>query len=486
LASLQGRIEAAEAQLAELAATVRSDSQRGLVAITRLDNYVFYRGRIAEGLAVAEQAEAAIADPAWRDEVTAHRSTITLAVRGPRAAVEAVEPLLDRATGRTLVWACLVGSFALSRLGRLDAALAAAAKGEAGRQSLTRPLEWYPSFHVFARCEALAHAGRLDEVQALATAEHEQGLALGSAETQALFAWQLAKTVGDRGDVGGAARHAREAAVLFRELGRPQFERECLVYLALALALAGRAGDADHVLGRLATAAGPPALFTAGVDLLIARAWAAVAGADLPTARSLLIEAADLGEEIGDLVAAATALHGLARLPSPSIGPAARRLVALAPQIEGDLAPARARHAVALAGSDPDALMTESQAFEGMGAHLLAADAAAAAVVIWATAGDARSAAGARHRTGSLVARCEGAVTPALLALGEPERLTPSEREAALLAAAGRSNRDIADRLYLSVRTVENRLQRVYEKLGVSSRRELADALGIDPSGGST
>jgi DNA-binding CsgD family transcriptional regulator len=121
-----------------------------------------------------------------------------------------------------------------------------------------------------------------------------------------------------------------------------------------------------------------------------------------------------------------------------------------------------------------------------MGAHLLAADAAAAAVTIWATAGDARSAAGARHRTGSLVARCEGAVTPALLALGEPERLTPSEREAALLAAAGRSNRDIADRLYLSVRTVENRLQRVYEKLGVSSRRELADALGIDPSGGST
>jgi DNA-binding CsgD family transcriptional regulator len=117
-----------------------------------------------------------------------------------------------------------------------------------------------------------------------------------------------------------------------------------------------------------------------------------------------------------------------------------------------------------------------------MGAHLLAADAAAAAVALWAAIGDSRNSAAARHRTDSLVTGCEGAVTPTLGALGERERLTPSEREAALLAAAGRSNRDIADRLYLSVRTVENRLQRVYEKLGVTSRRELADALGLDPS----
>ena len=55
--------------------------------------------------------------------------------------------------------------------------------------------------------------------------------------------------------------------------------------------------------------------------------------------------------------------------------------------------------------------------------------------------------------------------------------LTPAERETALLAATGRSSKDIAADLVLSVRTVENRLQRVYEKLGVSSRTELSRRL---------
>jgi DNA-binding NarL/FixJ family response regulator len=55
--------------------------------------------------------------------------------------------------------------------------------------------------------------------------------------------------------------------------------------------------------------------------------------------------------------------------------------------------------------------------------------------------------------------------------------LTPAERDVAVLAAAGRSNREIASDLGLSVRTVENRVQRVYEKLAISGRADLAAAL---------
>ena len=58
------------------------------------------------------------------------------------------------------------------------------------------------------------------------------------------------------------------------------------------------------------------------------------------------------------------------------------------------------------------------------------------------------------------------------------EPLTAREREVALLAAGGRSSRDIADRLYLSTRTVETHLARVYRKLGITTRSELAAALG--------
>jgi DNA-binding NarL/FixJ family response regulator len=58
--------------------------------------------------------------------------------------------------------------------------------------------------------------------------------------------------------------------------------------------------------------------------------------------------------------------------------------------------------------------------------------------------------------------------------------LTPSQRRVAALAANGRSNKEIAAELVLSVRTVENMLARVYASLGIRSRGELADALRMD------
>lgn len=49
------------------------------------------------------------------------------------------------------------------------------------------------------------------------------------------------------------------------------------------------------------------------------------------------------------------------------------------------------------------------------------------------------------------------------------------------MAAHGASNREIAERLYLSVRTVHNHLHRVYKKTGVAGRTELFDILNLQP-----
>jgi DNA-binding CsgD family transcriptional regulator len=68
-------------------------------------------------------------------------------------------------------------------------------------------------------------------------------------------------------------------------------------------------------------------------------------------------------------------------------------------------------------------------------------------------------------------------MTPALQAVGSRVLLTKTGREVALLAAAGRSNKEIAESLFLSRKTVENYLHRAYEKLGVSGRAELAAAI---------
>ena len=56
--------------------------------------------------------------------------------------------------------------------------------------------------------------------------------------------------------------------------------------------------------------------------------------------------------------------------------------------------------------------------------------------------------------------------------------LTTAERETAILASAGFTSKQIAERLVLSARTIDNRLRRVYEKLGIAGRSELNDALG--------
>ena len=53
-------------------------------------------------------------------------------------------------------------------------------------------------------------------------------------------------------------------------------------------------------------------------------------------------------------------------------------------------------------------------------------------------------------------------------------RLTPQELSVARLVASGLSNREVASELVLSVRTVESHLTRIYSKLGVSSRAQLA------------
>jgi DNA-binding CsgD family transcriptional regulator len=66
---------------------------------------------------------------------------------------------------------------------------------------------------------------------------------------------------------------------------------------------------------------------------------------------------------------------------------------------------------------------------------------------------------------------------PRRAALTGPEALTGAEHRVALLAAEGRTNRQIAQALFVSRRTVETHLAHAFQKLGISGREQLADTL---------
>jgi DNA-binding NarL/FixJ family response regulator len=174
--------------------------------------------------------------------------------------------------------------------------------------------------------------------------------------------------------------------------------------------------------------------------------WAAAARGDIDGAL-----AAIAGDE-------AFALYDAVRLGAPER--VARRLPA-----GGVLA----RHAEALARGDGQGLDRVAQELEERGFALFAAEACAQAVRAHR---EPRAARLSRTRAVALARRCQGARTPALsgLVLGE---LTARQRQIVTLAAAGLSNRQIAERLTLSVRTVGNHLYSAYTRLGASDRGAL-------------
>ncbi|MFC3453870.1 helix-turn-helix transcriptional regulator [Amycolatopsis speibonae] len=65
---------------------------------------------------------------------------------------------------------------------------------------------------------------------------------------------------------------------------------------------------------------------------------------------------------------------------------------------------------------------------------------------------------------------------PRRMSVADPSSLTASERRVADLAASGQANREIAQDLFVTPKTVENQLKRIYTKLGIAGRRELARA----------
>jgi ATP/maltotriose-dependent transcriptional regulator MalT len=289
---------------------------------------------------------------------------------------------------------------------------------------------------------------------------------------------QLGCTALAAGRLGGAVRWLAEAQAGLRQRDPLGLLPLCTAKLVQACALA----DSSVPGGRppAATLARHRAVTVFEPELLLAESLLSAGSHQRAQAVERADQAADAAAATGQWGVQSGALHTIVRL-----GHAARvtnRMRRLAGQADGPLAAAFLAHAEAAAGNVAWRLEEIAADFEAMGALLHAAESAAQAAGAYELSGDRQRRAAASARALRLAGICGTARTLALGQLTSPA-LTTREQEVAGLAGVGLSNRAIADRLVVSVHTVETHLARSYAKLGITRRRELPEALGRSGQG---
>jgi DNA-binding CsgD family transcriptional regulator len=325
------------------------------------------------------------------------------------------------------------------------------------------------NFHE-GRIHSLLYSGRLSEAAAAVERAFAAFTGAVSGEFAAFLGVESGLLALLRGRVIEADRSFREAAAWVFDDVYVSPQR-----LALGAQALGHAGDSVGAWQVLDALEYPPGPWHFEPDVTLARAWAAAADGALSEARRLASAAADLAEDRGALAPAFLAAHDMVRLGDSRGG--ATRLSRLVDGVQGDLVVACAEHAEAVVSRDVRRIEHAAARFAELGVLLWAAEAESEAACLHRQAGREGSARAAAARAALLLEQCEGARTPALSLAGPVQELTPREREIATLAAGGASNREIAERLVVSVRTVENTLQRIYGKLGIRNRAELAGVL---------
>ncbi|MBX7431369.1 LuxR C-terminal-related transcriptional regulator [Mycobacterium sp. Y57] len=289
------------------------------------------------------------------------------------------------------------------------------------------------------------------------------------------LAWAIAKIMAGvvataRGNFPEVVSSIEQAlAALAAETSLP-WQLPGRLLLARAYAALGRTGEADRVLADAAEHSGP-SMALHEPQRLISQSWNAAAKGMERRAAELARAAADVACRSGQYAIEAEALHHATRFGDRTT---AGRLAELTGLVHGSVVGLLARHGAAVAAADAAALDGLSAEFESAGLLLSAADAAAAAAAVHDAAGDRRGTNDSGATALRLAEACGGAITPAIKAAARPLPLTPREREIAELVAAGLSNREIAEQLVLSVRTVEGHVYRACFKLGVADRDDLA------------
>lgn len=445
-------------------------NERELVrwGLARIANLQWSMGDAEGADEVLAMLRARVTDPGLRLLVDGVASASLLFENRLAEAVALSENVLadDSASAAAVEWAVFGGALALAYMGRGNEVAAVAERGRAAENKVDGFL-WYLT--AFGEVHALALAGEF-----AAAGKRSAGIVQISSAGQYL-AWGMANVlVGTvdvaRGRFAETVTRMEETVAALTSESAASWSFPARLLLAQSYCALGRVGPGAKMVAELRTRFGRHvAVF--GPQLRIAEAWLCAAEGNVSSAIDLALDAARCAERSGQRAIEMLALHDAVRFGDESN---LSRLVDIATGVGGRLAAAIAAHAAAVRNRDAVAILAAAHQFEEIGALLSAADAAAQAASAFQARDDRRDtveAAAVAHR---IAAECGGIRTPALDIAAYPLPLTTREREIANLVAAGLSNREIADRLVVSVRTVEGHLYRACIKLDISDREQLA------------
>ncbi|MEU4475163.1 AAA family ATPase [Micromonospora sp. NPDC023888] len=516
---------AAAAAFLERAAELTADSRARGRRVLAAAQARFAAGATDQVAGLLAAAELSFLNPAQLAEVERLRARVAFALHSGRAAVppllEAARRLeaLDPAAARETYLSAVGAALNAGRFGGDDLRLIAQAARRVSEGA-------EPAGLLLAAFTTWSLEGQAAAVPLFARALHAV-----TVETDVDLAWLVGLVLHEVWDDVAFQTLTEQAVSFARETGRLSLLPTALTFRATALIFAGRFADASDLLeeaGALAYAAGPsphpatavilaayrgreePAVElidalakeaeTGGMGWLLSVAgyskavlfnglgnypaaldavrWAAEQD-DLAVQQWALGELVEAAARSGAHAAAARARDRLAERTSLATTDWAIGTQALADALVGPDAEADERYRAAI-----DRLATTQLGLQLARARLLYGE--------WLRRSNRRGDARTQLRLSYEAFTVMGAEAFAqraareLAATGEtvrkrtgiPEELTPQETQIARLAAAGRTNREIGAMLFLSARTVEWHLRKIFTKLGISSRRELRAAVG--------
>jgi len=326
--------------------------------------------------------------------------------------------------------------------------------------NMTGSLPFVYEYYAIAECAR----GRLAAATALATEGARLARETGQVNSVALHLSTLSYAAAMRGDFDAATAAGEEAISLAEPRRLGQVIAVATWALAIRDMMRGRYEPALHRLSTLCRASGPHS----------------------GTTRFAYVEWVEAAVRCGDSAAAGEGIAQIAGWVTETSEPRLRALLARARALVAADEEAEALYREALSLHPPDRApldLARTQLLYGEWLRRARRTTEARQFL--------REALGAFTRAGAepLAERARGELRASGEATGRTQpnainQLTAQELQIARLVAEGASNRDVAIRLFLSPRTVEYHLYKIYPKLGVASRTELARVLTTDRPGG--